>query len=335
MQFVQIKCSNCGAILQIESTKETVTCQFCGTPFVVGKDLNEIAADCAAGDKHSCNPISDFVIRAGTLEKYVGESVNVIIPDSVSIIGSAAFLGCAGLASVIVPNSVTVIGADSFSRCTGLTGIDIPESVTTIGNRSFSGCAGLKRITIPSSVTNIGASAFSGCTGLEEIIIPDSVESIGESAFKGCSILHSFRVPESITIIREYVFRDCVSLNYISFGKQIKNINWLAFENCGRLQTVDFRGEIADFCQIEFGGLFDDYNITDFLRNAELYVNGRLITELTEMDLSTIDHIGVGAFAYYTRLKSLTIPFNVKRVGGKAFYYCTGLQNVRIDSKSC
>ena len=75
---------------------------------------------------------------------------------------NGAFASCSGLTSVIIPNSVTSIGSYSFSGCIGLTSITIPNSVTSIGSYAFSGCSGLISITIPSSVTSIGSSAFSG-----------------------------------------------------------------------------------------------------------------------------------------------------------------------------
>ena len=45
------------------------------------------------------------------------EITNLIIPNSVTSIGSRAFEGCSGLTSVTIPNSVTSIGAYAFSGC--------------------------------------------------------------------------------------------------------------------------------------------------------------------------------------------------------------------------
>ena len=70
---------------------------------------------------------------------------------------------------LIIPDSVTSIGSDAFSGCKGLTSITIPDSVTSIGNYAFKGCTGLTSIVILDSVTSIGYAAFSGCTGLTSI----------------------------------------------------------------------------------------------------------------------------------------------------------------------
>ena len=92
-----------------------------------------------------------------------------IIPNSVTSIGSYAFVGCSGLTSVTIPNSVTSIGQVAFYGCRGLTSVTIPNSVTSIGGSAFSYCSGLTSVTIPNSVTSIGSYAFVGCSGLTEI----------------------------------------------------------------------------------------------------------------------------------------------------------------------
>ena len=104
---------------------------------------------------------------------------SIIIPNSVTTIGYAAFRSCEKLKSLTIPNSVTSIGSSSFSGCSGLTSLTIPNSVTSIGNYAFSGCSGLTSLTIPNSVTSIGESAFYGCSGLTSLTIPNSVTSIG------------------------------------------------------------------------------------------------------------------------------------------------------------
>jgi len=85
---------------------------------------------------------------------------NVIIPNSVTNIGSMAFMSCTNLASVTIPNGVLSLGDSAFNYCTGLTNISIPGSVITIGNSAFYGCTRLNGVAIPSSVITIGNSAF-------------------------------------------------------------------------------------------------------------------------------------------------------------------------------
>ena len=103
---------------------------------------------------------ADFEIINGILVKYNGAGGDVVIPDTVTVIGEKAFYCCSGLTSVTIPNSVTSIGGGAFSGCSGLTSVTIPNSVTSIGDWAFSYCSSLTSVTIPNSVTSIGNYAF-------------------------------------------------------------------------------------------------------------------------------------------------------------------------------
>jgi len=177
MKFVQAKCTNCAANLQVDATKDAAICEACDSAFVVEKAVNHynttnnIKADVVnvyGGDS------TDFVIRAGTLEKYTGAATEVVIPNSVTIIGYNAFLHCQGMTKVTIPNSVAVIGHHAFAYCTGLTSIVIPNSVTLIEARAFLGCDRLTDIAIPNNTVEIQQGAFENCVELS-INIPNNV----------------------------------------------------------------------------------------------------------------------------------------------------------------
>ena len=86
----------------------------------------------------------------------------------------------------VIENSVTSIGSYAFLYCTGLTSITIPESVTSIGDFAFDVCTGLTSITIPESVTSIGDYAFAGCTNIKTIYCRSQEPPVcGNSALYG------------------------------------------------------------------------------------------------------------------------------------------------------
>ena len=87
------------------------------------------------------------------------EITELVIPNSVTSIGSYAFSGCSGLKSVTIPNSVTSIGSYAFSGCSGLTSVTIGNSVTSIGDRAFYNTR-IKSLTIGSGIQTIASDAF-------------------------------------------------------------------------------------------------------------------------------------------------------------------------------
>lgn len=174
MPLVQAKCTNCGANLEIDNTKDAAICPYCGTAFVVEKAINNYNTtnQIHAGTVNIYGGNSaDFVIRGGVLEKYNGAATKVVIPNSVKIIGgencvSGAFSGCIGITSVVLPDSVQEIGDFSFKGCTGLKSVVIPNSVQKIGSHAFEDCSSLVSVSIPSSVQTIGDNAFDYCKSL-------------------------------------------------------------------------------------------------------------------------------------------------------------------------
>ena len=198
------------------------------------------------------------------------------IPDSVTSIGSGAFLFCISLINIIIPDSVTSIGFGAFTLCLSLTNINvaenntvyssengvlfnkdktellrypegkkdisynIPDSVTSIGDAAFVYCGSLTDITIGNSVTSIGNNAFSQCISLTSITIPDSVTIIGEGAFFFCSSLSSITIPNGVTSIGNETFYSCSSLSSITIPSSVTSIGEDAFYRCDALTIYGY-----------------------------------------------------------------------------------------------
>ena len=120
-----------------------------------------------------------------------------------------------------IPNSVTSIGSRAFMDCTGLTSVTIPNSVTSIGDFEFYNCTGLSSVTIPNSVISIGSNTFYNCYGLTSVTIPNSVTSIGRATFYGCDIPTVVSLIENPFAISSSVFSNNTQKNatlYVPVG---------------------------------------------------------------------------------------------------------------------
>ena len=211
------------------------------------------------------------------------------------------------LNTIVIPNSVTSIGTNAFSFCRGLTKVTIPNSVKTIEFRAFEGCSGLKMVTIGNSVTTIGESAFYSCTSLTEVSIPNSVTSIGSGAFEDCSGLKTVTIGNSVTTIGDGTFNGCTSLKTVIWNARNVQDTFLSetripkppFPDSDRLTEFVFEEEV------EYIPAYLCYQLTSLKK----LVIGNSVTS-----------IGNHAFYDCTGLTEITIPNSVKTIGNWAFF---------------
>ena len=118
-------------------------------------------------------------------------SGDIIIPDTlggcpVTKIDEWAFSGC-GIESAVIPDSVLVIGKAAFSGCYKLTSVTIGKNVTTVSDQAFYSTS-LVSVEFPDSVTSIGAFAFDLCYSLTTVYIGRGLTTVGNYAFNGFRI---------------------------------------------------------------------------------------------------------------------------------------------------
>ena len=255
---------------------------------------------------------------------------NIVLPKSITSIGSMAFASCKGLTSISIPNSVITINDEAFFDCSIMTSIYIPASVTSIGAQVFSANGGMITVasdnpnysskdgvffdknqykllhcplsksgsySIPSSVISIENGAFEACNQLTSITIPPSVNSIGDVAFYWCLGLSSITIPFSVTSIGERAFWYNNALIYV-------DENNLVFSS--------------------FDGALFNKNKTKLIQCS--------FAKSSFTIPSTVTEIGAHSFENCTNLISVTIPSSVHLIGDYAFWSTCNLSSVYIPS---
>ncbi len=257
-------------------------------------------------------------------------------------------VGTVLLASATVPDSydgtyedlyykVTDAGEIEITGCKAdATSVEIPaeidgKSVTSIGKWAFSDCTSLAEIIIPDDVTSIKVGAFHGCTSLAEIIIPEGVTSIEGAVFQKCTSLTEITIPNGVNSIMGYTFDCCSNLSSITIPDSIISIENNAFLNCPNIEKV-YIDNLTSWCNIDFESPSAnplETNVFDlFANNANLYVNGKLETEI--IIPNDVTSIGDYVFSGYTALGSVAIPDSVTSIGAGAFEYCPNLTSITI-----
>ena len=209
----------------------------------------------------------------------------VVIPDTVTEIGSFAFFDCRRLSSIDLPSSVGSIGGSAFWYCTGLSSIDIPAGVHYIGTQAFIGCESLATVTFHENngympgtndrfSLSIGSQAFYGCTSLTELVLPESLTELGYEFIKDTRIT-TIILPKNLTsasealsgsVIEEVIFADGMSrvpmavcdawgeqsyIHTVVIPDTITYIDYKAFAECEVLSDIYFEGSERQWNAIE------------------------------------------------------------------------------------
>lgn len=249
----------------------------------------------------------------------------VVIPSTLTTLGTHAFEGCKNLKTIYLPNgSLKKISESSFKDCSSLTSIDIPVNVVSIGKKAFCGCSKLVNVNIINGVTEISERAFDSCKSLQSISLGESIKKLGDYAFFDCQALSEIEGMDHVEYIGVQCFFNTCSLNEISFGDGLKVINQEAFLNSSIKSMIIPRGiqEIGNeaiSCATEITICLNiDINNDNFNRCEKLI----LLEGTTE--------IPADFMSYCSNLRSVTIPEGVITIYARAFRDCKYLTDIQL-----
>ena len=173
------------------------------------------------------------------------------VPDSVEVLSDCAFSSCVNLTEIVLPNTITEMGSYAFAGCTYVKSIDIPDGVTILSEGVFWACSNASEITIPESVTVIGRAAFDGCYNLTEVNIPSNVTIIDDYVFGECLNLVKVTLPDGITSIGEGAFMTC-DIKNIEIPESVTTIKKGAFFQCNYLESMNIPDGVSVISELTF-----------------------------------------------------------------------------------
>ena len=321
-------------------------------------------------------PDDTYAVSAGN----AFELSRVEIPASnngklVSAIVSNAFKDAPNLTEIIIPKTVSSVGTDAFLGCkitkakvpacaVDLIPTDMLKSLEidggTVIDTALNGCVTLESLTVADGITRIESSAFKDCTALSSIELTNDLTYIAEDTFLGTkyyntqskwdgSVLyvgnHLVNVKDSLTgkieikegtkTIAAYAFKDCDSLTGVIVPDSVENINNNAFAGCTRIETI----ELGKGLKVIGVGAFTDtayYKNTKNWTDNVLYIGNYLIEAAKDLlgeyvikDGTTL--IAEEAFFKCNKVSSLTIPAEVVYINDKALQECDILASIKVD----
>ncbi|MBP5787169.1 MAG: leucine-rich repeat protein, partial [Kiritimatiellae bacterium] len=268
---------------------------------------------------------------------------NLVLPDSLRLIGSSAFANCPSLTNITWGSGIEEITIMAFQGCTGLTDLEIPDSVTNLYGAVFSGCVGLTNVVIGEGVPDLNTSPFSGCTNIERVVVGGGVKTLSNGAFGGMAKLKDVELhegievinnsafggtaierlvlPDSVRYIGESAFSGCSDLTDIVWGSGIEEIKNSAFSGCTSLGSLEIPDSVTNLSGSAFSGCagltnvvigegVPDLNTSPFsgCTNIERVVVGGGVKTLSN-----------GAFSGMSKLKDVELHEGIEVINNSVF----------------
>lgn len=270
----------------------------------------------------------------------------VVLPDSLQIIGTSAFENCDALQRIIIPSGVRIIDDKAFYDCAGLKEIQLPDSIERLGRDVFTKTAYYKNeanwenyafyvgnhlitckpslsgtLQVRNGTKTIVSGAMKGVTKLTELVLPDTLTAIGCEALAGCTALKKVTVSDSVTTIEEKAFYGCSSLKTVYLGKKVSQIGNSAFGLCSALESICVHSE---------NEVYRSQSNCLIRKQDKLLVTGCKTSQIPTDGSVT----GIGAFAFEgcTGLTELTIPDSILAIEKGAFRDCNALTTVHLGN---
>ena len=154
------------------------------------------------------------------------------------------------------------------------------------------------KFTISKSVKTVGADSFAWHKYIKNVTFTKNVKKIERKAFSKCKKLSSINIPKNITSIGEWAFRDCTSVTKLTINanKNLK-IGDEAFSYLTKIKTLKVP-------KVSGYGVFRNcYNLS----SISIPSNVKTLTD--------------EEFISCEKLKKVTIPKTVKKIGKRALGY--------------
>lgn len=251
----------------------------------------------------------------------------LVLPDSITDIGSNAFAACKNLESVstlvdgvqkadTLPSKLQMVGGNAFNDCTVLTTIIIPDTIAANAMENaaalFLGCENLQNVTIGTGLT----------------VLPDS--AFAQAGVKAGELVIEFKEGSRLSRIKSQAFQSsAVKTMDLSNCTGLDSIDGSAFD-ASQIQTVILPESLADGKTMKWGGTV--FANTESLE--ALYAENSSVTnKITIPDYVIVKTDSTGIFKK-SRITNVSIPASWELIPGETFSEAGELTSVKVAANS-
>lgn len=285
--------------------------------------------DCTneGSDIYVCSRCGDVEKRTGTAAEHVfGEFVQTKAPACTEDGEETRSCTVCGIKeSVVLPATGHSWGTDNVcTKCSFR--IAATEGLTYTYIESYGGYA----------VSGENVTAAEVTVPVYEDGLP--IVAIANNAFESHDQLTSLNIYGQITVIGQYAFHGCISLTEITIGDSVERIGVCAFYGCDSLERLSIGKNVKEIGNSAFYGCTSLRKITVSQENAVYRAEGNCLIQGTTLIVgsvgaqipSYITEISDNAFIRMSKLKTLTLPSCLTKIGDFAFLG-TGLTKIVFE----
>ncbi len=305
---------------------------------------------------HVLSRKGEFVYLQTTTDRkivaYVGERVNVTVPNETVELSSYVFANNKYIKSVYIPAKITALGSNLFSGCDSLETVVIDDnSAVSNIDSTFHNCSGLKHFQLPRCVDEISTYLLEGTNNVETITVSPNnmafraegnciINKTTERVVLGCK---ESVIPTSSDVkgIEAGFITGNPNITSIFIPANIEYVCSTAFLRCKELVSIEVDPnnqyyEVVNNCLIEKATkklvmgcktsiIPAEYGITEIMANAFRE------TDITQIVIPEgVETIGGSAFYSCKELTIVTLPDTLKLIEAYAFEQCGKLTSITL-----
>lgn len=206
------------------------------------------------------------------------------------------------------PFLTSVVSAEESTVCADYL-IDAVIGYENITSLDFSAATLINNLSTEiTEFPNTFAKYSATTTYITSIKLPKNVTSIAEQAFNTCRSLEYIDL-SNVTEIKSQAFINCYGLKSLGDLSNLETIGGSAFVYCSSLEELDL-SNVTSMGEGVFSGC----------------------SSLTTADISGLTEVPASSFTMLSNLTSVTLGSGVTTIGTNAFFKCTSLSSINLES---